>query len=98
MTSYKIIHSGGDFVARTCHKCRKIKLGTGYRKLPIEVRRFILLHEIGHSQGAKSEASADYFAMKQLMDRGYKKDYYNNLLLSLNLRTKEQLDELNSKL
>ncbi len=98
MTDYKINHTGGDYVARVCHKCKKINLGKGYRKYSIPVRRFVLLHEIGHSLGHKSEVGADVYAMKSLIKQGYKKDYYEDLLLSLKLRTKEQIKEINSRL
>lgn len=96
MTNYKIIHTGGEYIARVCHGCKKINLGHGYRNLPKEARRFILLHEIGHSLGLKSELDADNFAMNNLIKQGYSKDYYNKLLLSLKLRTKQELDILNN--
>jgi len=98
-TGYKIVEKDEEGMARTCHSCKKIVLGSDFQDLmPIE-KELVLLHEIGHEKGCKSEFQADCYAIKKMIEKGYKPRYVFDVLMQFrNDSEKSELINLLNKM
>jgi len=96
---YKIVESGKEGMAKTCHSCKKITLGLDFEGLlPVE-KEIVIFHEIGHEKGCKSEFQADCYAIKKMMEKGYKPRYILELLMQFrNDSEKSELKNLLNKM
>lgn len=68
--NYTVHFSENPQVGTICHKSKNIILDQGLRMQPIHRRKFVLLHEMGHTKHS-SEKGADMFAVKKMLLAGY---------------------------